>query len=258
MLLPLLLLAQTAPAASPSAGPPTPARSNRYAECVDQARRDPAAAERGASAWQLAGGGFLAQQCLGIAYTTQQRWDAAAAAFEAAARSAEVARDQRSGSFWAQSGNAWLAAGDTAKSQAALDAALIGGTLSGLDLGEAHLDRARTLVAAGRPNDARADLDRALALAGEDPLAWLLSATLARRTGDLLRARKDITRALALSSDDASVQLEAGNIAAVEGNESAARAAWETAVRMAPGTGPAQAAAGALARLGSGGAAQSR
>jgi tetratricopeptide (TPR) repeat protein len=250
MLLPLLLLAQTAPAAAPAAGPPTPARSNRYAECVDQARRDPGAAERGAKAWQQAGGGFLAQQCLGIAYTTQQRWDAAAAAFEGAARTAEAGKDQRSGSFWAQAGNAWLAFGDAAKAQAALDAALIGGTLNGLDLGEAHLDRARALVAAGRPNDARADLDRALALAGDDPLAWLLSATLARRTGDLLRARKDIGRALALSSDDASVQLEAGNIAAVEGNEAAARSAWETAMRVAPGSAQAQSASDALAGLG--------
>lgn len=254
MLLPLLLLAQTA--AAPAAGPPTPRRGDRFAECIDQARRDPAAAVRGATAWQQAGGGFLAQQCLGIAHTTQQRWDAAAAAFEGAARAADAARDPRSGSFWAQAGNAWLAAGDPAKAQVALDAALIGGTLTGLDLGEAHLDRARTLVAAGRQGEARADLDRALALAGDDPLAWLLSATLARRTGDLLRARKDIGRALALSPDDASVQLEAGNIAAVEGNEAAARSAWEAAVRVAPGTGPAQAAADALAALGGG--AQSR
>jgi tetratricopeptide (TPR) repeat protein len=193
----------------------------------------------------------------GAAVPGHRPYNAAAAAFEGAARTAEAAKDQRSGGFWAQAGNAWLAAGDAAKAQAALDAALIGGTLTGFDLGEAHLDRARTLVAAGRPNDARADLDRALVLASDDPLAWLLSATLARRTGDLLRARKDITRALALSSDDPSVQLEAGNIAVVEGNEAAARSAWEITMRMAPGSAQAQAAADALAQLG-GGAAQSR
>lgn len=248
MLLPLLFLAQTATA--PAAGPPAPQRGDRYAECIDQARRDPTAAVRGATAWQQAGGGFLAGQCLGIAYSTQGSWDAAADAFEAAARAADAAKDGRSGGFWAQAGNAWLAAGDGAKAQAALDAALIGGTLNGLDLGEAHLDRARALVAAGRPNDARADLDRALTLAGDDPLAWLLSATLARRTGDLLRARKDIGRALALSSDDAAVQLEAGNIAAVEGNAAAARAAWETAMRVSPGSAQAQAASDALAAMG--------
>ena len=248
MLLPLLLLAQTAPA--PAAGPPAPQRGDRYAECIDQARRDPAAAIRGATAWQQADGGFLAQQCLGIAEVTQGKWDAAAAAFEGAARVAEAAKDARSGGFWAQAGNAWLAAGDAGKAQAALDAALLGGTLDGLDLGEAHLDRARALVAAGRQNDARADLDRALTLAGDDPLAWLLSATLARRTGDLLRARKDIGRALALSPDDASAQLEAGNIAAVEGNAAAARTAWESAVRVSPGSAQAQAASDALVAMG--------
>lgn len=246
MLLPLLLLAQTAPAA----GPPAPTRGDRYAECVDQARRDPAAAERGATAWRKDGGGFLASQCLGIAYTTQQRWDAAAGAFEAAARAADAAKDPRSGNFWAAAGNAWLAAGDPAKAQVAIDAALIGGTLDGLDLGEAHLDRARALVAARRPIEARADIDRAVVLAGDDPLTWLLSATLARRTGDLLRARRDIGRALAMASDDASVQLEAGNIAAVENNEPAARSAWEAAARLAPGSATAQAASDALARLG--------
>src|SRR3569623_1684187 len=78
----------------------------------------------------------------------------------------------------------------------------------------ARLDRARALVAAGKLAPARTDLDAALDAAPKDPLAWLRSATLARRMSDLPRAQGDIARALALSADDASVQLEAGNIAA--------------------------------------------
>ncbi|MFX5245339.1 hypothetical protein ABTD35_21420, partial [Acinetobacter baumannii] len=71
-----------------------------------------------------------------------------------------------------------------------------------------------------------------------DPLAWLLSATLARRTGDLPRAKKDIGEALARSADDANVQLEAGNIAAAAGDEAGARKAWSEAARLAPPDSP--------------------
>jgi predicted negative regulator of RcsB-dependent stress response len=103
-----------------------------------------------------------------------------------------------------------------------------------LPLGEAQLDHARALVAAGELEAARGDLDLALTTAGDDPLAWLLSATLARRMGNLPRAKSDIAQALKRSSDDASVQLEAGNIAASAGDEAAARAAWSIAARLAP------------------------
>ena len=124
------------------------------------------------------------------------------------------------------------------EAKAALDHALAAGTLAGLDLGEAQLDHARVLVAENDLAGARTDLNAALANAPEDPLAWLLSATLARRMGDLPRAKADIAHALERASDDASVQLEAGNIAARDGDEAGARAAWTMAMRIAP-TAPA-------------------
>lgn len=244
-MLSLFFLLQAVPA-----GPPAPSVAQRYDQCVSQATADPAAGERDAAAWRMAGGGFLARQCLGLAYAAQQRWEAAAGAFEEAARDAELARDVRSARYWAQAGNAWLAAGDATKAQRGIDAALVSGNLKGLELGEAHLDRARVLVAQGRTTDARADLDRALEHAKDDPLAWLLSATLARRTGDLARAKTDIAQALERSADDASVQLEAGNIAAVQGDAAGARAAWTQVSRLSPGSPQARAAEEALAALG--------
>jgi Tfp pilus assembly protein PilF len=93
----------------------------------------------------------------------------------------ETARDKRAANYRAQAGNAWLAAGDVPKARSNLDTALIAGTLEGLALGEAQLDHARVLVAAGEPEGARRDIDMALKTAGDDPLAWLLSATLARQ-----------------------------------------------------------------------------
>lgn len=235
----LLLAVQTA------AGPPSPVRE-RWDVCVDTATGDPAAGIAEADRWKLAGGGFLAEQCRGLAYAKAERWVSAAGAFEAAAREAEVARDVRAGKYWAQAGNAWLAAKDAAKARGALDAALATGNLSGLELGEAHLDRARARVAANDRQGARQDLDRAVVEAAADPMAWLLSATLARRMDDVPLAQKHIARALELAGDDASVQLEAGNIAAMARDEAGAKAAWDKAVRAAPGSPAAAAARAAL------------
>lgn len=241
LLAPLLFAQATAPV-----GPPAPPPSQRYEKCLDLATNNPGLAEAEAGQWQLAGGGFLAGQCLGMAYANEQRWPAAATAFDAAARAAEKAGDGRAVNYWAQAGNAWLAAGDAAKARSALDAALAGGSLSGLPLGEAHLDRARAMVAGGDLDGARDDLDRALAEVPEDPLAWLLSATLARRQSQIVRAQHDIAEALRRGSDDPAVQLEAGNIAAFAKDEAGARAAWQQAVNLRPDSTPGKAAAAAL------------
>lgn len=237
----LLLLAQ---ATTPS-GPPAPI-ADRYERCLDLAKSDPAAAEAEAGQWQLAGGAFFASQCLGMAYANEARWSAAAASFENAARAAEKAGDTRGANYWAQAGNAWLAAGDAPKARSALDAAISGGTLKGLALGEAHLDRARAMVASDDPEGAREDLNRALTEVPADPLAWLLSATLARREQQLPRAKTDIAEALRLGGDDAAVQLEAGNIAALAGDEAGAKAAWRQAVTLRPDSAAGKAAAAAL------------
>lgn len=241
--------APTPAAAKPAALPADP-REARHERCVATATRDPAAGRAEAGRWQLAGGGYFAQQCAGIAYATEGNWSAAATAFEQAARAAETGRDIRAATYWAQAGNAYLAGGDAAHARTALDAALASGQLTGFALGEALLDRARALVAGGQPAAARVDLDAALTHVPSDPLAWLLSATLARRTGDLPRAKKDIGEALARSADDANVQLEAGNIAAAGGDEAGARKAWSEAARLAPPDSPVRTiAAKALAQF---------
>ena len=225
-------------------------REARYDLCVRLAGSDPAAARAEAVRWGTSGGAWFARQCAGLAFAQEGNFTAAAAEFEAAAKMAEVARDRRAANYWAQAGNARLAAGDVAKARAALDTALVAGTLEGLALGEAQLDHARILVAANEPEAARRDIDLALTNAADDPLAWLLSATLARREGDLMRAKKDIGEALKRAADDASVQLEAGNIAASSRDEAGARSAWTQAVRLAPDAPAGRNAQAALAQFG--------
>ena len=230
---------------------PSPLSPNeqRYRACVALATSDPKSAEAEADRFRIAGGGALARQCQGMAFTQEARWSDAAAAFEAAARDADAAKDRQAARFWAQAGNAWLAAGDTDKAQTALTTAITAGTLDDFGRGEALLDRARAQVAAGRLPSARGDIDGALEAVPKDPLVWLLSATLARRMNDLPRAQTDIAQAVKLASDDAAVQLEAGNVAALSGDSGGARTAWQAAARLAPGTAIADNARAALAQF---------
>lgn len=245
----MILLAAALALQAAAAGPAAPVDDARYRACIGLAVNDPGAAIDAAERFRFAGGGARARQCLGLAYAQQARWTEAAAAFTQAAQEGDAARDALTARYWAQAGNAWLAAGEAPKAYDALSAALAAGTLAVQDRGETLLDRARALVAAGRLPAARTDLDAALDAAPGDPLAWLLSATLARRTGDLPRAQTDIAQALKLSSDDASVQLEAGNIAAAGGDADGAKAAWQTAIRLAPASPAGQYARTALAQF---------
>ena len=230
--------------------PLSPEVATKFQACLDAATGDPEAGIRFANAWRLDGGLFHARQCLGFAYAKVERWPPAIVAFEQAADEAERAGDTVSGArLWAQAGNAALAGGDAAKAKTYFDAALARGIPPGLERGEVYLDRARTLVALNELGEARIDLDIALNEAPKDPLAWLLSATLARRAGQLGLAQQHIARAVQMSPDDASVALEEGNIAVLTDHADVARAAWQRAVRLSATSPAGKAAADNLARL---------
>lgn len=219
----------------------------RFTACTALIKSDPDQAIREADAWSEKSRAVPARQCRALAYAGVQRWAEAAAAFEQAASEAEGLRDGRAANLWTQAGNAALAGEDPARARTYLDRALALPTLADPMKGEAWLDRARADVALADPTRARLDLDKGLALVPADPFAWLLSAALARRQGDLPRAAKDIAEAARLASDDASVALEQGNIAGLRGDEVAARAAWTRAAGLAPDAPEGKAAAAALA-----------
>lgn len=222
----------------------------KFELCMDAALDNPEAGVKQAEAWRMASGGYLARQCLGFAYAQQERWAPALVAFQQAADEADIAGDPASAQLWAQAGNAALAGGDPAKALNLFDAALARGLPDGFEKGEVYLDRARAHVALDQLSEARPDIDKALDQVPKDPLAWLLSATLARRVDNLSLAQAHIARAVALAKDDASVALEEGNIAMLSGAEDVSRLAWERAVRLAPNSPAGKAAAESLKRLG--------
>lgn len=240
-------------AAAVSAPNPTPAAAqsdeDMFRSCLQLVDKDPEAAITMAGQWRVSGSLIMARQCLGMAYAATQRWASAMSAFEQSAQAAQANKDVRAAGLWVQAGNAALAAKDAVKARGYFDAAIILGTLTGPEAGEARLDRARALVATGDLTRARTDLDAALNLVPQDPLAWLLSAALARRMNDLPRAQKDIGEAAKRAPDDASVALEAGNIAAMAGQVEAAKTAWQAAQRLQPNGPQGQAAARALAQF---------
>jgi tetratricopeptide (TPR) repeat protein len=240
-----LLLALAAQSPAPAAGPPTPVAN--YATCTALVKRDAEKAIAGASDWLVKGGGVLARQCLGLAYSELERWAPAAAAFEAAAREAETEQSPERGDFWVQAGNSLLAAGEHERARQAFDAALATTLLTPELRGEALLDRARAGVALGDLPGARRDLDKGLELVPNDPFAWYLSSALALKQNDLKRAQGDVAHAMSLAPDDADVLLHAGNVAGASGEVEAARTFFRRAVRAAPGTPTAKAAEAALA-----------
>lgn len=235
-------------AAAPAGPVDTP--RNRYRACLAQTRSAPALAVGQAQAWLESGGGIDAAQCLGLAWSAQEKWPEAAAAFEAAARDAESRQDRRRGDLLVEAGNAWLAAGDPARAGKAFEAALGTRLLAPQLEGEVHLDLARTAVALNDPGGARLHVDKGLAMVPKDAFAWYLSAALARRQGDLGLAREHIAKAAGLAPDDAAILLEAGNIAGVSGEKDAALGLYARAARIAPQSEAGKAAKAALAANG--------
>lgn len=247
MILSLAALAAAQLAPVPAPPPPAPQSDETlFRDCVSVVKSDPEKALALAGDWRMRGGGLFARQCLGLAYAALERWAPAAVAFEQAAREAETERDPRGADFWVQSGNAWLAANDGAKARTAFDAALATTALTPELRGEVHLDRARAGVALGDLAGARADLDRALALVPADPLAWLLSAALARRQDALPRAQADIDKALELAPANPDVLLEAGTIAGAGGDMARAQDLYTRAAQAAPDSAAGKAARAAL------------
>lgn len=231
------------------AAPPDPAVAARLSACVALVRTAPQQAIETATAWLEERGGLPARRCLGLAFVATEQWAAAATVYEQAALDSEAAADPARADFWAQAGNAWLAAGENPRALRALDAALAVPDLGAAPRGAALLDRARVQVALGRVDLARADLDRALQLVPADPFAWYFSAALARRESNAARAQTDITRATQLAPDNPDILLLAGTIAGQAGNMAEAERLYRRVVAVAPASDAGREAAASLATL---------
>lgn len=228
--------------------------NNRLTDCITLAETDPEAARAEASAWfdaaELSRKSWAAQ-CLGMALVQQGRWDDAAAAFikgrDTTMPGAQLYRAQ----LGAMAGNAALSAGDAEAALAAFEIAETDVAASGNAVlgSEVTLDRARALVALGRMDDAASALSAAREASPDNAQAWLLSATLSRRMGQLDEAQKHIERAAILAPRDPETGIEAGVIAVLAGRPDAARKSWASVIEAAPDTPFAKTAQSYIAQL---------
>ncbi len=236
-----------------AAPPAMPVRS-RLSDCLDQADSDPDTAIDTAGAWLKASSGTARtepQQCLGSAYAAQQEWNEAETAFAAGRDAAGPDQHRTRASLGAMAGNAALAGNAPGAALAAFDTAH-GDAFAARDTmmaGDIAMDRARALVALHREGEAASALTEARAADPANPLAWLLSATLARRQGHLAEAQADIETAGRLAPTDGEIGLEAGVIAMLAGHDEAARKDWASVLTAAPGSDAATAARGYLAQI---------
>jgi tetratricopeptide (TPR) repeat protein len=242
-----LLLAQAATAA-------VPIEQARLEVCLDQARADPTAGMTEASRWLGESSGPAAsypQQCLGYAYTMLLRWDAAERAFIAAREAESESAHFRRAQLAAMAANAALAEERAADALVSLAMAATDAEASG-NAGLRSIvetDRARALVVQGNEAEAEAVLTSARTLDSQNALAWLLSATLARRLGKLDQAQGFIQTAAALAPDYVETGLEAGVIAMLQGREDAARTSWQSVIAVEPASEAAATARGYIAQL---------
>lgn len=253
----LFLMAQAvaqAPVPPPAPPPPRTLAQDRLTVCLDQARTDPATAIATADAWLNESAGTqssLPQQCLGTAYVSLLRWDAAQAAFVAARDAQPQGEALERAKMGAMAGNAALGAQNAEAALPLLDQALADArTAAEPELaGTIAADRARALVISGREEEAASALADARRDAPQQANVWLLSATLARRMNALDEAQSYIETAGTLSPQDPSIALEAGLIAAMAGQDEVARTNWRSVITMAPASPNATAAADYLAQL---------
>ncbi len=225
-----------------------PAERARYDRCVAAAGSGTAEAVRQANAWLVEGGGIPARHCLGLALLATGKPEAASQTFEAAARAAERRRWTSRIRGLGQAGNAAILAEAWPRAETLLNSAIVAAAGRAELRGNLLIDRARVRVELANLAGARADLGEATRLLPENPLGWLLSASLARRQGRLPDARTAIDKAAALAPENPDVEVEQGNIAALEGNDDEARRLWSAAAKAAPDSPAGKAAADALIR----------
>ena len=235
---------------------PQTAENGILQECLQLARANPIDAIEVAEDWlpraQTAQGRADAKQCHALALTQIENWSEAAALFLSARGDTPMSQREERARLAALAGNASLAEPNP---QAALDAL----DLARTDLANGsnkklksaiEVDRAKALVALKRPAAATAALTAARTANPENAEAWLLSATLSRRQGNLAAAQTQIEKAAELLPIDPEIGLEAGVIAMLLGREDAARKSWQSVLTAAPGSDAAKTAQAYLDQLG--------
>ncbi len=219
--------------------------AREYADCMTLARAAPKEGFESALAWTDSGGALGARHCAAVALIGLGRYAEAARRLERLAADLHPGEADLRPSVLAQSGQAWLMAGNTDRAHAVQSAALA----LDPDNVEILLDRSITLATARNYWEAVDDLNRALDLAPGRPELLILRASAYRYLDALDLARDDIERALQRAPDNPDGLLERGMLRRLSGDNPGARADWLRAIALAEGTATAKTARANLERM---------
>jgi tetratricopeptide (TPR) repeat protein len=206
------------------------AEAERYARCMVDAHKNPAAGADSASAWRAAGGGHPAEHCNAVALIGLGRYEEAGKRLDALADAMMKGPADLRAQVLDQAGQAWLLAGKPARAETDLTQAL---ALSPDDA-DLLIDRAEAFAGEKRYAEAVADLDRALTLDPRRADALVFRAAAHRRLDQLPAALKDVETVLRLTPNQPDALLERGNIRILQNDEAGARADWRQVAAVAP------------------------
>jgi tetratricopeptide (TPR) repeat protein len=208
------------------------AEAATYQQCMNLARRDPAAAEKLALSWHERGGAHPADHCAAVALIGLKQYKEAATRLEALAHEMTTAPIALRAEVLDQAGQAWGLAGDPVRAYAAAGEAV---ALQPKDL-DLLIDRAEAAAAAGYFDKAVDDLDHVLKADPGRVEALIYRASANRALDHLDPALADIERALARVPNSATALLERGNIRRLQGDNDGARQDWQRVGQLAPGS----------------------
>lgn len=231
--------------ASPDLAAPSP--QQQYDTCMSLARSDPARGLDEATTWRNLGGGFAADHCAAVALIGEKHYAEAATKLQDMAAAMMNADASLRGGAMEQAGSAWLLDGKPAEAKADFDAALAY-LPNDPDI---LIDRAEAYALQKKFFEAIDDLNRALDLAPNRADALTYRASAYRQLNSLDLALDDVERALALQPNSPTALLERGNIRRLKGDFVGAKADWQRVDTLAPNTPEAQAAKDNLARMAS-------
>jgi regulator of sirC expression with transglutaminase-like and TPR domain len=228
------------------------------ATCARRAFAEPEQTLPLAKAWEEAGGGNAARHCVALALMAhgdflQAGERLAALANEmttppteaSAAPPVDATRTHEAVRMHAQAAQAFQAANEPDRALAQIDAAI---ALAGNSV-DLLLDRAVIAGTAGRYEDALHTLDNAAAIAPHRADIWLFRAGALRAMGLSSEAAVEIEQALKLKPNDPAALLERGAIRRILGDAPGARADWQAVQTLDAGSPLAREAAANLRML---------
>jgi tetratricopeptide (TPR) repeat protein len=213
---------------------PTPNHARRYADCMQQARREPLKALPIAEKWKAEGGGLGARHCVAIAMYETGKYVPAATQLEAIERDMGSDRPGLRAELLAQAGQAWIEA-NQAENAAAVQSRALDLKPQDVDL---WIDRGLSYAAMRAWPRAISDFDRALTLDPYKVEVYVVRAAAWRNAGNPAKAQADADRALTMDPDNADLLLERALALQAQGNDKAAATDFDRALKRAPAGSP--------------------